>query len=70
MPLLMQYIPEIMISFVVFWCWSILPISFMVTSLALKRWYECPIASEASLKNIGKWISWALIQYKDVILPV
>ena len=32
------------------------PISFRVASLALGQSYDCPSASEATLKNMGKWI--------------
>ena len=33
---------------------SILPMSFRVTSLVLGQSYDCPSASEATLKNVGK----------------
>ena len=39
---------------VVVWYRRILPISFRVTSLALRHWYDFPSASEAILKNMGK----------------
>ena len=44
------------------WCWSILSISFRSTSLALRQSFDCPSASEVTLKDMGKWIIW--IYYK------
>ena len=35
--------------------WSNLPLSFRVVSLALGQSYDCPSASEAALKNMGKY---------------
>ena len=37
---------------------SILLISFRVASVALGQSYDCPIATEATLKNMGKCIPW------------
>ena len=34
--------------------WSTLPISFRLSSLALGQSYDCPSASEATLKDMGK----------------
>ena len=43
------------------YCWSILPIS---SGLHHWHWgnqsYDCPSASEATLKNMDKWITWIL----------
>ena len=36
----------------------IVPISFRITSLALGQSYDCPSASEATLKYMGKQITW------------
>ena len=36
------------------WMWLYLPISFRVTSLALGQSYDCPSASEVTLKDMGK----------------
>ena len=43
------------LCFVVFWCVLVLigfPISFRVTSLALGQSYDCPNASEVTLKDM------------------
>ena len=34
--------------------WLISPTSFRVTSLALGQSYDCPIANEVILKDVGK----------------
>ena len=34
-----------------------MPISFMVTSLALGQLYDCPSASEVTMKDMGKQIT-------------
>ena len=55
-PQQLEYIPTIMHTvhalscFVVVWYWPISPISFRVTSLALGQSYDCPSASEVTLK--------------------
>ena len=36
----------------------ILPIFFRVASLALGQSYDCPSASEATLKDMGKYVTW------------
>ena len=40
--------------------WTImqLPLSFRVASLALGQSYDCPSASEATLKDTGKYVTW------------
>ena len=38
------------------WFITYLPISFRVTSLALGQSYDCPSASEVTLKNMDKMI--------------
>ena len=42
-------------SFVIL-LWSILPIAFVVASLALGQYFECPSVSPATFKNMGKYI--------------
>ena len=37
---------------------QVLPISFRVTLLALGQSYDCPSASEATLKDMGKYNTW------------
>ena len=39
-----------------------LPIFFSVASLALGQWYDCPSASEVTLKGMGK-ITWYLTHH-------
>ena len=39
---------------------SIFPISFRVISLALVQSYDCPSASEETLKNMGQWTQLTL----------
>ena len=46
------------LCFVVFCCGKILPIFFKVTSLALGQSYDCPRASEATLKNMSKYAAY------------
>ena len=59
-----QYIPGIihmvchLLYFVVVWYQSILSISIRVNSLALGQSYDCPSASEVTLKNMGKCMTW------------
>ena len=50
--------PHFFPFFVVVTYQSILPICFRVTSLALGQSYDCPSASNATLKNMGKYIPW------------
>ena len=53
-------------------CWSILSISFKVTSLAPGQSSDCPNASEAALKNMDEKIPWhhyVLITYPDSKVP-
>ena len=55
----MRYIPRIIVKlwFVVLCVvryWQILPIFFRVTSLVLGQSYDCPSASEVTLKDMGK----------------
>ena len=40
------------------WYWSISPISFGVSSLALVQLYDYPRANEATLRDMGEWITW------------
>ena len=51
----------------VVWHWSVIPISFRVSSLALGQSYDCPSASETTLKDMGKWATW--IYNKLIIKP-
>ena len=59
-----QYIPGnidmvcTLLCFVVVWYGLIIPIFFRVASLALGQSYDCPSASEATLKSIGKYVIW------------
>ena len=55
-----------LLYFVVVYNPSILPIFFKVTSLALGQSWDCPSASETTLKDMGK-IMW--IPYEIMILP-
>ena len=48
---------HVLLCFVVGWQWSKLPMFFRVTSLALGQPYDCPSASEATPKNMGKPIT-------------
>ena len=45
----------------------ILPISFRVTSRALGQSYDCPSASEVTLKDMGKHIMWMHKSWYDNI---
>ena len=45
------------------WRWSVLPISFRVTSLALGQSYDCPSAIEATLKDMGRVMELRLSCY-------
>ena len=40
------------------WHWPFLPTLFRVVSLALGQSCDCPSASETTLKNMGKSITW------------
>ena len=46
------------LCFIMVWYRSIWPISFRVTSLVLGQLYDCPSASEVTLKDMGKPITW------------
>ena len=58
-----EYIPRIvhmvytLLCFIVVRHLLILPICFRVASLALGKSYDCPSASEATLKNMAKYIT-------------
>ena len=57
-----------LLCYVVFWCWSILPMSFKVTSLALGWPSDCSCTSEATLVIIGKYVReifYKLLQFSD-----
>ena len=53
--------------FVVVWYGLILPISSRVASLALGQSYDCPSAREATLKDMGNWMTWN--NYELIIKP-
>ena len=53
------FLKHALLCLVVVWHLHILPMSFRVTSLALGQSYDCPSVSEATLKNMGKKISWS-----------
>ena len=55
------------LHFVAITCWLILPISFRVASVALGQAYDCPSASEATLKDMGKRIT--AIHDKMMVYP-
>ena len=55
------------VVFVVVRNWLIWSISFRVTPLELGQSYDCPSASEVTLKKMGKWITWKNWQYHDNI---
>ena len=44
-------------DFVVVWYWSVLPISFRVTSLALWQYHVCSCTCKATAKDMGKYIT-------------
>ena len=45
-------------AFFVVWCQPISTILFRVVSLTLGQSYDCPSASETTLKDMGKYIIW------------
>ena len=58
---------RILLWFDVLGYWSIISIYFMVASLELGQSCDCPSAGEATLKNMGKWITWN--RYKLIKSP-
>ena len=71
--LLLEYIREIMHPVrtswrcVVIYNRLILPISFKVTTLALGQSYDCPSASEATLKDMGNLPTYIFLKNISVI---
>ena len=53
--------------FATIWYQSVLPISFKVTSLALGQSYDCPSASEVTLKNMDKLVTYESPGSNDII---
>ena len=52
-----EFCKQFMLCFVVVRSMLVLPIAFRVTSLALGQSYDCPSASEITLKDMGKCIT-------------
>ena len=58
------FISSLFVVFIVVWYQSILPIFIRVTSLALEQSYDCPSASEATLKDMDKHTIWTSKNWK------
>ena len=54
----MKHTVHPLLCFTVISYWSILPIYLRVTSLALEKSYDCPSASDPTLKRMAKWFTW------------
>ena len=72
----MNYAHGLMFCFVLFWSYQfhkflidviVLPISFRIASLALGQWYDCPNASEVTLKDRGKTIRYEINLTRSVL---